>query len=76
MLAYLGKTDGWFVFRSPRWQRIGMDVECVMALVDEHLHKTVSQALHKMLEEDVTNDDEIKGVEGLLKSIAKLPFKK
>jgi phage/plasmid-associated DNA primase len=76
MLAYLGKTDGWFVFRSPRWQSIGMDVECVMALVDEQLHKTISEALQRLLEEDVTNDDEIKEVQGLLKSIAKLSFKK
>jgi hypothetical protein len=76
MLVYLGKTDGWFVFRSPKWQSIGMDVECVMALVDEQLHETVAEALQKFLEEEVTNDDAIKGFEGLLKSIAKLPFKK
>eukprot|EP00873_Tetraselmis_striata_P018169 jgi/Tetstr1/438433/TSEL_026990.t1 len=27
MLASLGKTDGWFVFQTPRWQSLGMDVD-------------------------------------------------
>jgi hypothetical protein len=45
MLAFLWRTDGWFVFRPPKWQSIGMDVEYVMAKVDEQHHDTVSEAL-------------------------------
>eukprot|EP00873_Tetraselmis_striata_P028812 jgi/Tetstr1/449076/TSEL_036289.t1 len=76
-LAYLGKTDGWFVFKAPRWQSLGMDVECVMSLVrDEDLHESVSKALENLVGEDIQSEDSIKGVEGLLRNIAKLPFKK
>eukprot|EP00873_Tetraselmis_striata_P027955 jgi/Tetstr1/448219/TSEL_035507.t1 len=75
-LAFLGKTDGWFIFRAPRWQSISHDTQCIMRLMDEDLHETVSKALEILIKEDIPCEAAITGVDGLRKNIAKFPFKK
>eukprot|EP00873_Tetraselmis_striata_P020411 jgi/Tetstr1/440675/TSEL_028984.t1 len=75
-LAYLGKTEGWYIFKEPRWQSISHDTQCIMTLMDDDLHESVSKALENLVKEDIPSEDAVKGVEGLLKNIAKIPFKK
>lgn len=76
ILVFLGKTEGWYMFRSPRWVSIAHDVQCIMKLIDGSLYDAVSSTLETLEDEETPNDVEIKAVQGLLKNIAKIPFKK
>lgn len=53
---------------------IGMVAEVVMSLVDEQLHGAVSEALEKLHQEDITNESEMKAVDGLLERYSASPF--
>eukprot|EP00873_Tetraselmis_striata_P039780 jgi/Tetstr1/460044/TSEL_005364.t1 len=76
LYAFLGKPDGWYVFRSPRWYPISMNVQPIMKKIDTSLYKTVAKSLKILEAEEVPDSFTIELVSGLLTFISTMKFKK
>eukprot|EP00873_Tetraselmis_striata_P021731 jgi/Tetstr1/441995/TSEL_003145.t1 len=74
--AFLGKPDGWYVFRSPRWYPINMNVQPIMKKIDTSLYKTVAKSLKILENEEVPDGFTIELVSGLLTFISTMKFKR
>eukprot|EP00873_Tetraselmis_striata_P043717 jgi/Tetstr1/463981/TSEL_008786.t1 len=72
--AYLGKRDGWFAFRAPRWWHMEGDTEEIIKLMNRDLYDRVSDVLTKLKSEDRPDDIAVTAVSITLKNIAKITF--
>eukprot|EP00873_Tetraselmis_striata_P009643 jgi/Tetstr1/429907/TSEL_019772.t1 len=73
--AYLGKVDGWFGFRSPRWVAMQGDTEELMHLMDNDLHSLISTTVNDLKSEELCIEKDVEAASKLLDRIAQLPFK-
>ena len=73
--AYLGKRDGWFAFRAPRWWHIECNTEEIIKLMNCDLYDRVADVLTKLKSEEKPDEINVSTVSNTLKSISKITFK-
>ena len=72
--AYLGKRDGWFAFRAPRWWHIEGNTEEIIKLMNCDLYDRVADVLTKLKSEEKPDEINVSTVSNTLKSISKITF--
>ena len=74
--AFLGTTDGWYVFKHPRWIHLGKDTSHIIRLIDEKLHAFVQADSTALINEGNNADPaEVRAVNTMLSDIAYFGFK-
>ena len=64
--AYLGKRDGWFSYKTPRWWRIEGDIEDIVSIINNQFSSKIKQALAVLASEDPPDNGLIKTISGIL----------
>jgi P4 family phage/plasmid primase-like protien len=73
--AFLGKKEGWYEFKQPRWRSLGCDTSDIVRVVDNDLKSFVKKSLAELEKEDPSCDPDIKAVSEMVKNIANYTFK-
>jgi len=73
--AFLGKKEGWYIFKQPRWRSLESCTSAIVKDIDNDLKIFVKNVLVELEKEDPPCEPDIKAVSVMVKNIANFTFK-